>query len=81
MKEWLREVNVRRPGVFFFHSSPSLLICDSVHAHLTADVKNMGKHMNAVLAVIQPLDIGVNRTQQAQQKQRVYMQSQWLTRV
>ena len=53
----------------FFNASPSLLICDSMRAHLTADVKNMVKQMNAVLAVIpggltkelQPLDIGVNR--------------------
>ena len=51
MKEWLRQVYVRRPGVFF-HASPSLLICDSKRAHLTADVKNMVNQMNAVLAVI-----------------------------
>ena len=49
-----------------------------MRAHLTADVKTMVKQKKAVLAVIQPLDIGVNRTQQAQQ---VYMKSQWLTRV
>ena len=51
IKEWLRQVNVRRPGGFF-HASPSLLICDSMHAHLTADVKNKVKQMKAVLAVI-----------------------------
>uniref|UniRef100_A0A669DWZ2 HTH CENPB-type domain-containing protein n=1 Tax=Oreochromis niloticus TaxID=8128 RepID=A0A669DWZ2_ORENI len=68
MKEWLREVYVRRPGGFF-HASPSLLICDSMRAHLTADVKKLVKQMNSELAVIpggltkelQPLDIGVNR--------------------
>lgn len=31
MKEWLREVYVRRPGGFF-HISPSLLVCDSMPA-------------------------------------------------
>lgn len=68
MKEWLRQVYVRRPGGFF-HTSPSLLICDSMRAHLTDDVKQKVKQMNATLAVIpggltkelQPLDIGVNR--------------------
>ncbi|XP_076740000.1 pogo transposable element with KRAB domain isoform X2 [Maylandia zebra] len=68
MKEWLREVYERRPGGFF-HASPSLLICDSMRAHLTADVKKLVKQMNCELAVIpggltkelQPLDIGVNR--------------------
>lgn len=68
MKDWLREVYVRRPGGFF-HASPSLLICDSMRAHLTADVKKLVKQMNCELAVIpggltkelQPLDIGVNR--------------------
>ena len=53
----------------FFHASPSLLICDSMRAHLTADVKKKVNQMNDVLAVIpggltkelQPLDIGVNR--------------------
>ncbi|RVE56245.1 hypothetical protein OJAV_G00219260 [Oryzias javanicus] len=68
MKEWLKLVYVRRPGGFF-HTSPSLLICDSMRAHLTADVKQKVKQMNATLAVIpggltkelQPLDIGVNR--------------------
>lgn len=51
MKEWLRQVYVRRPGGFF-HASPSLLICDSMRAHLTADVKKEVKQMNAALAVI-----------------------------
>ena len=54
-----------------------------MRTHLTADEKNMVKQMSAVLISgdltkeLQPLDIGVNRTQQAQQKQRVYMQNQW----
>uniref|UniRef100_A0A3P8P7R4 HTH CENPB-type domain-containing protein n=1 Tax=Astatotilapia calliptera TaxID=8154 RepID=A0A3P8P7R4_ASTCA len=68
MKEWLREVYERRLGGFF-HASPSLLICDSMRAHLTADVKKLVKQMNCELAVIpggltkelQPLDICVNR--------------------
>lgn len=68
MREWLREVYVERPDGFF-HASPSLLICDSMRAHLTAAVKHQVKQMNSELAVIpggltkelQPLDIGVNR--------------------
>ncbi|KAK3549935.1 hypothetical protein QTP86_016788 [Hemibagrus guttatus] len=67
MREWLREVYVKRPDGFF-HASPSLLICDSMRAHLTATVKNRVKQMNSELAIIpggltkelQPLDIGVN---------------------
>lgn len=54
----------------FFHKSPSLLICDSMHAHLTDTVKNQVKQTNLELAIIldgltkelQPLDIGVNRS-------------------
>ena len=68
ISEWLREVYVKRPDVFF-HASPSLLICDSMRAHLTATVKNQVKKTNSELAIIpggltkelQPLDIGVNR--------------------
>lgn len=68
MKEWLRMVYVKRPGGFF-HASPSLLVCDSMRAHHTPDVKKQVKQMNSELAVIpggltkeiQPLDIGVNR--------------------
>uniref|UniRef100_A0A8C7WSV8 DDE-1 domain-containing protein n=1 Tax=Oryzias sinensis TaxID=183150 RepID=A0A8C7WSV8_9TELE len=68
MKEWLSEVYVKRPGGFF-HASPSLLICDSMRAHLTDAVKKQVKQVNSELAVIpggltkelQPLDIGVNR--------------------
>uniref|UniRef100_A0A3B3BHW9 HTH CENPB-type domain-containing protein n=1 Tax=Oryzias melastigma TaxID=30732 RepID=A0A3B3BHW9_ORYME len=51
MKEWLKQVYVRRPGGFV-HTSPPLLICDSMRAHLTADVKQTVKQMNATLAVI-----------------------------
>ncbi|KAJ1198869.1 hypothetical protein NDU88_002708 [Pleurodeles waltl] len=68
MREWLREVYVKRPDGFF-HASPSLLICDSMRSHLTATVKNQVKQMNSELAIIpggltkelQPLDVGVNR--------------------
>lgn len=63
MIEWLREIYVKRPDGF------SLLICDSMHAHLTDAVKNKVKQTNSELAIIpggltkelQPLDIGVNR--------------------
>uniref|UniRef100_A0A8C5PNZ8 HTH CENPB-type domain-containing protein n=1 Tax=Leptobrachium leishanense TaxID=445787 RepID=A0A8C5PNZ8_9ANUR len=69
MSEWLREVYVKRPDGFF-HKSPSLLICDSMRAHLTDTVKTQVKKTNSVLAIIpggltkqlQPLDIGVNRS-------------------
>lgn len=68
MREWLREVYVKRPDGFF-HASPSLLICDSMRSHLTTTVKNQVKQMNSELAIIpggltkelQSLDIGVNR--------------------
>ncbi|KAJ8280487.1 hypothetical protein GJAV_G00055280 [Gymnothorax javanicus] len=68
MSEWLREIYVKRPDGFF-HKSPSLLICDSMRAHLTDDVKNQVKQTNSELAIIpggltkelHPLDIGVNR--------------------
>lgn len=69
MSEWLKEVYVKRPDGFF-HQSPSLLIYDSMRAHLTDAVKAQVKKTNSVLAVIpggltkelQPLDIGVNRS-------------------
>ena len=67
MCDWLREVYVKRPDGFF-HKSPSLLIYDSMRAHLTDAVKAKVK-TNSELAVIpggltkelQPLDIGINR--------------------
>ncbi|KAF4093698.1 hypothetical protein AMELA_G00004910 [Ameiurus melas] len=69
MSEWLREVYVRRPDGFS-HKSPSLLICDSIRAHLTDTVKTQVKQTNSELAIIpggltkelQPLDIGVTRS-------------------
>ncbi|XP_077453569.1 NEDD8-activating enzyme E1 catalytic subunit isoform X3 [Stigmatopora argus] len=68
MRDWLRDVYVKRPDGFF-HGSPSVLICDSMRAHLTATVKNQIMKRNSELAVIpggltkelQPLDIGINR--------------------
>lgn len=68
MSVWLREIYVKRPGGFF-HVAPSLLICDSMRAHITDGVKKQVRHTNSVLAVIpggmtkelQPLDVGVNR--------------------
>lgn len=68
MSEWLREVYVWRPDGFF-HTSPALLIYDSMCAHLTETVKIQVKKTNSELAIIpggltkelQPLDIGVNR--------------------
>mgnify|MGYP003530257762 FL=1 len=69
MSEWLREVYIMRPDGFF-HQYPSLLICDSMRAHLTDTVKVQVEATNSVLAIIpggltkelQPLDIGVNRS-------------------
>ena len=83
MTEWLREIYVKRPGGFF-HTSPSLLIYDSMRAHITDAVKAQVKQTNSVLGVIpggltkelQPLDIGVNRAFKA--KLRV-MWEQWMT--
>uniref|UniRef100_A0A1A8Q6G8 DDE-1 domain-containing protein n=1 Tax=Nothobranchius rachovii TaxID=451742 RepID=A0A1A8Q6G8_9TELE len=69
MAAWLREVYTkRRDG--FFHTSPAMLICDSMRAHLTDAVKIQVKRMNTELTIIpggltkelQPLDIGVNRS-------------------
>ena len=67
MSDWLQEVYVRRPDGFF-NKSPSLLIYDSMRAHLTDAVKAKVKKINSELAVIpggltkelQPLDIGIN---------------------
>ena len=69
MSDWLREVYVKRPDGFF-HNSPSLLIYDSMHIHLTNAVKAQVKKTNLELAIIpggltkelQPLDIGANRS-------------------
>ena len=69
MSDWLREVYVKRPDGFF-HTSLSLLIYDSMRAHLTNAVKAQVKKTNSELAIIpggltkelQPLDIGVNRS-------------------
>ncbi|XP_072769637.1 pogo transposable element with KRAB domain [Nerophis lumbriciformis] len=68
MSDWLTEVYVKRPDGFL-HKSPSLLICDSMRAHLTDTVKTQMKQTNSELVIIpggftkelQPLDIGVNR--------------------
>ncbi|KAM7379987.1 hypothetical protein PAMP_003317 [Pampus punctatissimus] len=74
MSEWLK-IYVKRPGGFF-HTAPSLLICDSMCTHITNGVKKQVKHTNSVLAIIpggltkelQPLDIGVNRAFKARQR-------------
>ena len=68
MSDWLQEVYVKRPDGFF-HKSPSLLIYDSMCAHLTDAVKAKVKKTNSELAIIpggltkklQSLDIGINR--------------------
>ena len=69
MRAWINEVFITRPGGFFLTSS-SMLICDSMRAHLTKSVKSLMRWANTVLTVIssgltkilQPLDISVNRS-------------------
>ncbi|KAK6317614.1 hypothetical protein J4Q44_G00130140 [Coregonus suidteri] len=83
MSEWLREIYVKRPGGFF-HTAPSLLIYDSMRAHITDAVKKKVKQTNSELAVIpggltkelQPLDIGVNRAFKARLRAAW---EQWMT--
>ena len=69
MRAWINEVFIKRPGGFF-HTSSSMLICNSMRAHLTETVKSLVRRANTVLTVIpggltkilQPLDISVNRS-------------------
>ncbi|KAJ8349892.1 hypothetical protein SKAU_G00250220 [Synaphobranchus kaupii] len=83
MSEWLREIYVKRPGGFF-HTAPSLLIYDSMRAHITDAVKKQVKQTNSELAVIpggltkelQPLDIGFNRAFKARLRAAW---EQWMT--
>ncbi|KAF4092991.1 hypothetical protein AMELA_G00027200 [Ameiurus melas] len=83
MSEWLREIYVKRPGGFF-HTDPSLLIYDSMRAHITDGVKKQVKNTNSTLAVIpggltkelQPLDVGVNRAFKARLRTAW---EQWMT--
>jgi len=49
MSNWLKEVYVKRPDDFF-HKYPSLLIYDSMRAHLTDTVKAQVKKTNSELA-------------------------------
>lgn len=51
MSEWLRKVYVKRLDGFF-HKSPSLLICDSMHTHLADTVKSQVKQTNSELSII-----------------------------
>ena len=68
MLDWLQESYSKRPGGFF-RQKQSLLIMDSMRAHLTEPVKSSVKKTNSQLAIIpggttkflQPLDIAVNR--------------------
>ena len=67
-KTWVQECYVKRPGGFFA-TSKSLLVLDSMRAHITEGSKDAVKQKNSVMAVIpggttkylQPLDISVNR--------------------
>lgn len=68
MKEWLKECYGKRPGGFF-RQKKTLLVLDSMRAHITDSVKAAIKSTNSIPAVIpggttkylQPLDISVNR--------------------
>uniref|UniRef100_A0A3B3CPS1 HTH CENPB-type domain-containing protein n=1 Tax=Oryzias melastigma TaxID=30732 RepID=A0A3B3CPS1_ORYME len=68
MRAWLREVYLQRPNGYF-HASPSLLICDATHAHLTATAVNQAELPDSELVVVpagltnklQPLHTGVIR--------------------
>lgn len=83
MRVWLNEVFVKRPGGFF-HTSSSMLVCDSMRAHLTESVKSLVNRTNTVLTVIpggltkilQPLDISVNRSFKAKLRKTW---EQWMT--
>ena len=83
MKKWLAECFAKRPGGFF-RRSKTLLIFDSMRAHITEGVKQAIKSTNAILAVIpggttkliQPLDIGINRSFKANLCQ---LWEQWMT--
>lgn len=46
MREWLREVYVKRPDGFF-HKSVSLLICNSMCTHITTTVKSEAHEFGA----------------------------------
>ncbi|KAK7088131.1 hypothetical protein V1264_022083 [Littorina saxatilis] len=69
MHNWLAECFTKRPGGFF-RRAKTLLVMDSMRAHITVGVKQAVKSANALLAVIpggttkflQPLDISVNRS-------------------
>uniref|UniRef100_A0A8C8E488 HTH CENPB-type domain-containing protein n=1 Tax=Oryzias sinensis TaxID=183150 RepID=A0A8C8E488_9TELE len=68
MKDWLTECYSKRPGGFF-RRKKTLLVMDSMRAHITDSVKAAIKSTNSIPAVIpggttkylQPLDISVNR--------------------
>lgn len=69
MVNWLNKIYIKRSGGFF-HTDTSLLIYDSMCAHITSKIKEIVRRTNSVLAVIpggctkllQPLDISVNRS-------------------
>ena len=69
MIEWLKEAYVKWPDGFF-HIQQSLLVFDSIRAHITDTMKVHVQKTNWKLAVIpggltknlQPLDIGINRS-------------------
>jgi hypothetical protein len=68
MKGWLQECFARRPGGFF-RQLKSMLVMDSMRAHITDAVKEAIKKNNAIPAIIpggltkhlQPLDIAMNK--------------------
>ena len=69
IRAWISKVFVKRSSGFF-HTSSTMLTCDSMHAHFTETVKSLVRRANTVLTVIpggltkilQPLDISINRS-------------------
>ena len=68
MIDWIDSCFVKRPGGFS-HTSTSLLVVDSIRAHLTDSVKDHLRKTNSSLTIVpggltkllQPLDISVNK--------------------
>ena len=76
MIDWLQHCFVKRPGGFF-HVSKSILLMDSMRAHVRDDIKEILKHVNTMPVIIpcgttkflQPLDIAVNRSFKSRMRQ------------
>ena len=73
MGVWLQRCYVRRPGGFF-KTAKSMLVMDSMRAHIIPEVKDSIRSTNTIVGIIpggltkllQPLDIAVNKTFKAE---------------